>query len=758
MAPSLLRTFVLVELLGGAVLAQTAVPHEKLNGVFELTPGEREIEIPGQVRDLALDAEGRILYCTSEGEVGRIAPQSGLRTVLATTATAWFPNPLRAVVEALNGDVAVLDIHGHIRVLPGGSPPADHRYVDDLMIQDATDMIIDAAGNYLIASSTPSNGLRAVNWVSASGQRWSYYLVRHSPVQLCADPLTGGIVISDAQNGGNLQLVAAADPYRRTTAIDSVTHPGVSSVQDDGAVAAEADGDLYWAVGGNVYRRGRAAGVTTLYASGFGQLRGAVIAHSSSHVSSPSGWSLYLAEGQSPTRIRELPNVGAPGAVVATNQGVVPVRGQQVNVIFGFQVFDLTVDDMGRLLVGGTQFQTTNYVKRITLTPSPSIATVATTANGLSGIVEGLVVAPDDSIYALTRTGSIQRITEGPLSITTVFNDPTNAITAGKDLVRDVNGSFYVADRDAWGAGQVIAISGGGASVLSNPSEARGLAACATGGMYVSTWNGPGFSGAVDRLRFSDHVMEHQPGFSAINYTNDYVWGDGDLCVDANGSVYSLSEDDWSLVRYDPGQDAFVRVGSMYENHPSGLVIAPSTPGSGSTTGWSLYVSEFDFLWEKISVAAPASTYVDSSLGLMAGVGRAQTGVFHPQYGQPRAIAAAPFGGGIVASTSQGWVLALDVATGEVAPLAGPDQGLRGDLVALASHPGCRQLLVANDEGEVFALSGGRVRRVPADSDRIWSVLESFRARERRWVTLRTAWSREDYVLEGWVVWRVTIE
>jgi hypothetical protein len=48
--------------------------------------------------------------------------------------------------------------------------------------------------------------------------------------------------------------------------------------------------------------------------------------------------------------------------------------------------------------------------------------------------------------------------------------------------------------------------------------------------------------------------MEHQPAFSAINYTNDYVWGDGDLCVDANGSVYSLSEDDWSLVRYDPGR------------------------------------------------------------------------------------------------------------------------------------------------------------------------------------------------------------
>jgi hypothetical protein len=94
--------------------------------------------------------------------------------------------------------------------------------------------------------------------------------VRHAPVQLCADPLTGGIVISDAQNGGT------CSSSRRPTPIDGPRPstrrriPGVSSVQDDGAVAAEADGDLYWAVGGNVYRRGRASGVTTLYASGSG--------------------------------------------------------------------------------------------------------------------------------------------------------------------------------------------------------------------------------------------------------------------------------------------------------------------------------------------------------------------------------------------------------------------------------------------------------------------------------------------------------
>jgi hypothetical protein len=530
-------------------------------------------------------------------------------------------------------------------------------------------------------------------------------------------------------------------------------------VTDDGAVAADTSGNLYWAASGKVYKRWRASATTTLLASGFGALRGAVIARSSDHVSSSTGWSLYVAEGQSPTRIREIPGVGAPGGVIAPSQGLVPTRGIQVTpLIFGFQVFEMTADDSGRLLVGGTQFQTTHYVKRITLTPTPSIATVATSANGLSGVIEGLVVAPDDSIYALTRTGSIQHITEGPLSVTTVFNDPTNVISNGKDLVADVNGSFYVPTRDAWGVGKVIEISGGGASVLANPSEARGLAAVPTGGMYVSTWNGPGFSGAVARLRFSDNVLEPQPGFTSINYTNDFVWGDGDLCVDANGSVYSLSEDDWSLVRYDPGQDAFERVGSMYKNHPSGLVIAPSTPSSGSTTGWSLYVSEFDFLWEKPSVAAPASTFVDSSLGLVAGIGRTQAGTFHPQYGQPRAIAAAPFGSGIVTSTSQGWVLALDVATGEAVPIAGPAQGLRGDLVALVAQRGSRQLLVANDAGEVFALAGGTVRPVPVDAERLSPVLESFRSHPRRWVALRSAWASEDYVLDGWVVWRATIE
>jgi hypothetical protein len=37
------------------------------------------------------------------------------------------------------------------------------------MMADATDLIVDARGSFLIASATPSSGQRAINWVSADG-------------------------------------------------------------------------------------------------------------------------------------------------------------------------------------------------------------------------------------------------------------------------------------------------------------------------------------------------------------------------------------------------------------------------------------------------------------------------------------------------------------------------------------------------------------------------------------------------------------
>jgi len=715
--------------------------------------------IPGTVKDLSRDAAGRILYCTFERDVGRITPGKQAITLLTTAESSpAFEGQLRGVAETPGGDVVVVDAFGHVYRLAGGVGPAVKVYSDLYMISDASDLIVDARGNYLIASATPSSGQRAVNWVQADGARWGYYLVKHQPAQLASDPLTGGILIADATSGGNLQLVAAASAYRPTSAIDTVTHPGINTSQSDGDIAAEADGDLYWIAGGSVYKLDRATNTTTLFRGGYGQLRGIVIAASHGWQPSPSGWSLYLAEGENPTRLREIPDVGAPGSLVANDQGALPGRGTKINVTFGFQVYDLAADNAGRLLVGGTNFGSTHFIKRVTLTGTPSIALVANSSNGLSGIVEGLCVAPDDSIYALTRAGSIQHVTEGPLSITTVFSDPGNQITAGKDLALDVDGTFYVAAREAWGFGKVLSVSGGVATLLRTTEETRGLAANPAGGLYFSQWHNTGFHGSVDLHHFSDGSLETLPGFTGMNYTNDSVWGDGDICVDADGSIYTVSEDDWSLIRYDPAQDAFERIGSGYLNHPSGLAIAPSTSGSGSTTGWSLYVSEFDNLWEKPSVPAPASTLVDSSLGLH--VARTPAVMPEPRFGLPRVLAPAPRGAGVLIGTATGSVLLADPASGAVELVAGPEQGLHGAIVALAPGADGRRILALTDAGEAFALVAGRAHRLTLAPERVAAALAQALAAPRRMLTLRDPLTRTAtiYGLDGWVLWRVTPE
>lgn len=709
--------------------------------------------IEGTVKDLARDAAGRILYVTAEKEVGRIVPGGG-RTVLASPANSTFPNELRALAETPSGNIAVLDAQGHVRVLSGGVAPAVLVYNDQYMIADATDLIVDARGSYLIASATPSSGQRGVNWVQGDGLNWGYYLVRHQPVQLAHDPLTGGILISETSSGGNLQLVEAGSAIRSTSGLDTSTHPGLNVAQDDGDVALEVNGNLYWIAGGSVYKRKRGAGTTTLFKTGLGQLRGVVIAPSSPFAGT-TGFSLYLAEGANPTKLREIPNVGAPAPLIADDQGPVPGRGKKVNVTFGFQALDLAADNFGRLLLGGTNFGTPHYIKRVTLTGTPSIATVASTADGLAGIIEGLCVAPDDSIYALTRDGFIQHITEGPLTVNTVFGDPSGQITAGKDLALDVNGTLYVAARESWGFGKVMAVLGGAASLLALTVETRGLAANPLGGLFFSQWNNSGFQGTVDLLHFSDNSVTSMPGFVTMNYTNDFVWGDGDICVDAAGSVYTISEDDWSLIRYDPAQSGFVRFGSGYLNHPSGLAIAPSTASSGSTTGWSLYVSEFDFLWEKASVPAPAPTLVDSSLGLTSG--RTLAGMPRPEFGKPEVIGSAGPGGGVLIGTREGWLLTLEPRTGAIRPVAGPENGLSGSLIAVTPSADGRRALVLNDAGQVFAVSSGRARMLAIAPERVAAAVQRFRNEPQRALHLHDPLTGADdwLALDGWVVWRV---
>ena len=108
--------------------------------------------VPGTVKDLSRDAAGRILYCTAEREVGRLVPVAG-RTVLGTAAN--FPNELRAVAES-GASIVTLDVFGHVRVLVNGALPPAWVYNDQHMILDATDLIVDARGSFVVASASPS--------------------------------------------------------------------------------------------------------------------------------------------------------------------------------------------------------------------------------------------------------------------------------------------------------------------------------------------------------------------------------------------------------------------------------------------------------------------------------------------------------------------------------------------------------------------------------------------------------------------------
>ncbi|HEX6882367.1 MAG TPA: hypothetical protein VF530_03240, partial [Planctomycetota bacterium] len=637
----------------------SAPPPAILNG-----PGsDVRWSVPGTVTDLARDAQGRILYCTAEREVGRMAPGAGV-TVLGTAAS--FPNELRAVA-ASGSTVVTLDLGGNVRTLPNGAPPAAWVYDDEYMILDATDLIVDARGSFLIASATPSSGVRAINWIQSNGVDWGYYLVKHQPIALAHDPLTGGILFTDATQGGHLRLVQAGSPIRATSALDTLTLPGVSAASGDGDLAVAANGDVYWIAGDSVYLHERASGTTTLLASGLGALRGVVIAPATSYSGHGAPYSLFVAEGAGPTYIRELAPVASAASLVANDQGDPPGRGRPVNVVFGFQAYELAADNQGRLLLGGTNWGNPHFVKRVTLTSPPGITTVASTASGLVGTVEGLVVGADDAIYALARDGRIQRITENPLTVTTIFTDPGAQIGNGKDLVMDIDGSFYVGTSDGWDFGKVLKASpGGSATLLTLTQETRGLAASLHGSLYFSQWNNMAFHGSVDELDLGDSSVTALPGFGGINFANGGLggstWGDGDLCVDVEGTVYALSEDDWSLVRYRADLEGNERIGSGYLGHPSGLVIAPSTAEASSTTGWSLYVAEYSNLYEIPSVPAPAPTLANTVLGVV--VRRTLAGAPHPRFGRPAALGTIPLATGpvLLLGTEGGALLALEPA------------------------------------------------------------------------------------------------
>jgi hypothetical protein len=712
--------------------------------------------LPGTVRDLARDVAGRILYC-SEREVGRIAVGSRPE-VLATGAS--FPNDLRAVA-ASGADVVVVDVLGHVRKLPGGAAPPTLVYLDQYLVIDPTDLIVDARGSFLIASSTPTSGTRAIDWIAGDGIDWGYYRVGHQPLALAHDPLTGGILMSDATGFGTLRLVEPDDPIRPLTLLDATTRPGTGAAQSDGDLAATAGGDVYWIGGGNLWLHQRATGTTTLRASGFEQLRGVVIAAASPWLGHGRPWSVYVADGAFPTRIHEVEAAAAPADLVATDQGDPPGKGRRVPVAFGAQCLDLTLGPSGSLMLGGTTYVSGEFLKRITTTGTPSIQTVATSANGLVGPIEGVVVAPDRSIYTLAHDGTIQHVTTSPLTVTTIFTDPNDVVVSGKDLALDLDGSFYVATRDTSRLGRIFKVTGGTAVQLVQTEETRGLAARPQGGMYFSQWRFHGFAGTVDLLRFPaiGPDVDTLPGFAALNYSNDALRGDGEVVVDVEGNVYTISEDDWSLVRYHADLGGIHRIGGGYLGHPSGLAIAVSTDASGSSTGWSLYVAESLDLWEHPGCPPPAAPWVDASLGLT--VDRSVAGAPHPRYGEPSALAPAPHPDGLLIGTGSGWLLTLDTRTGDVQPVAGPEHGLRGELVAIGTSSDGRRTLVANSDGQAFELFlGTRPSVLDAAPAPAAALLARARSEPQRSVRLSdgSTGRTRHFALDGWAVWRVADE
>jgi hypothetical protein len=440
---------------------------------------------------------------------------------------------------------------------------------------------------------------------------------------------------------------------------------------------------------------------------------------------------------------------------VTNDQGDPPGKGRPVPVSFGCQCLDITLDQGGRLLLGGTTFVSGEFLKKITTFGTPSIVTVATSADGLLGPVEGVVLAPDHSIYTLAHNGTIQHVTTSPLAVATVFTDPTNVVVAGKDLAMDVDGSFYIASRDTSDLGRILKVAGGSATQLLVTEETRGLAARPQGGMYFSQWRFHGFAGTVELLRFNGPDVDSLPGFAALNFSNDDARGDGELVVDVDGNVYTISEDDWSLVRYHADLGGIERIGGGYLGHPAGLAIALSTAGSGSATGWSLYVAESLNLWEHPGCPPPASPWVDASLALE--VERTHAGTPHPRYGKPSALAPAPHPDGLLIATEGGWLFTLDTRTGEIQPVAGPEQGLRGDLVAIGTTPDGRRTLVVNTAGEAFEFFGTRPRALTSSPESTAALLARVQAEPQRTAQLRdrSTGATRHFALDGWAVWRV---
>ena len=103
------------------------------------------------------------------------------------------------------------------------------------------------------------------------------------------------------------------------------------------------------------------------------------------------------------------------------------------------------------------------------------------------------------------------------------------------------------------------------------------------------------------------------------------------------------------------------------------------------------------------------------------------------------------------------WLLTLDTRTGVFQPVAGPEHGLRGELVAIGTAPGSGRTLVVNAGGETFELLGTRARVLTTAPGPTSALLARIAAEPQRSVQLSdpATGRRRHFALDGWAVWRV---
>jgi hypothetical protein len=562
-----------------------------------------QVAVPGQVVDLIREAGSggvdRVNYLTAGGEIGSIDGQ-GNRSVwlnpgaFTATAVALAANPDQSAVTVLlqNGDLW--------RVPQGGGAPA-LVYSDIYILQECTDLAIDANGNHWIAGRTISNGVRCVALVSANGAEWGYFQTFGQPLGLCADPLAAGLLQSDT--GGGLFSLQAVDLAPLKGSLGSA--PGGSPFDFNGDLAADVNGNTFVASGNQIWRHDRLSGLSVPLGALPGTARGVAISGDA------QGGTLWVAHGENPSQVQGLLSVAAPADALVAPFHTPPTRGEQRLLFGGLNAFDMVAEGLETLLIGGDEWGSNPSIRRVSI-PSFAVSILSNGVTGLEGRVEGLSLDPTGQLLALTSSGSVQRVDRLTGQATTLFSSPFSLIVRGKDLALSRSGEQYVAVYSAFDQGFVGQAAPAGVLNLAPAQECRGVAADPLGAQLLfSEWRDAGFSGQVNGLSLPGGSAVDLPGFSAVNYSNGPNWGDGDVLVDAEGRIYTTAEDEFCIRRYDPSTGLVARIASGYLNRPSGLAIARSTPGAASSTGFSLYVLEWNRIWELPGSPPPGPAWVD---------------------------------------------------------------------------------------------------------------------------------------------------